>query len=38
MNKKDKGTKILVSYARPIISDIVVRSGLAPFDLPYIEG
>ncbi|MBE5845151.1 MAG: hypothetical protein E7302_13425 [Butyrivibrio sp.] len=35
---EDKGTKILVSYARPIISDIIVRSGLAPFDLPYIEG
>ena len=33
----DKGTGILVSYARPIIADITMRSGYAPLDLPFIN-
>ena len=34
---EEDGTKVLISYARPIISDIISRSGVPPFDLPYIE-
>ena len=34
---EDKGTGILISYARPIIADLTLRSGLAPFNMPFIN-
>ena len=32
-----KGTEILYSYARPIITDIVVKAGLPPLTIPYVN-
>ena len=34
---ENRGTDVLISYVRPVISDIISRSGLPPFVLPYIE-
>ena len=34
---EDKGTGILISYARPIVAEITMHSGFAPLDLPFIN-
>lgn len=34
---QDKGTGILISYARPIIADLTMRGGFAPFNMPFIN-
>ena len=34
---KKKGTEILYSYARPLITDIVVKAGLPPLTIPYMN-
>lgn len=32
-----KGTEILYSYARPLITDVLVKAGLPPLTIPYMN-